>query len=155
VARIERSPRWNAQSSVNYSGWTGRTDEVPPLRVSQSHLPTLAEALCAERYGKAMAEHLNDRVEDIHRVLVEDERYRALLGAVSNKQAVEGSLVADNTLAAMMIRAKAKETGDDIAKEKRRRLPRRSALCCGTTSSGHSSRHDFANAAIAASRVGS
>lgn len=42
---------------------------------------------------------LNDLVEDIHRVLVENEKYRAYLRAVYDAHAVEGSLSADNTLA--------------------------------------------------------
>jgi hypothetical protein len=54
-----------------------------------------------------MAKHLNDRVEDIHRLLVEDKNYLALLGATSNAQAVEGSLFADTAVAAQMIRDKA------------------------------------------------
>lgn len=62
---------------------------------------------------------LNDLVEDIHRILVENERYRALLRAVYDAHAVEGSLAADNVLAAMMIREKAKEIGStEIVEEK-------------------------------------
>jgi hypothetical protein len=61
---------------------------------------------------------LNDLVEDIHRILVEDEHYRALLRAVYDAHAVEGSLAADNILASMMIREKAKEMGSEVAKEK-------------------------------------
>lgn len=62
---------------------------------------------------------LNDLVEDIHRMLVEDSHYRALLRAVYDAHAVEGSLAADNVLAAMMIREKAKEIGStDVAAEK-------------------------------------
>jgi hypothetical protein len=62
---------------------------------------------------------LNDLVEDIHRILVnESERYRALLRATYDAHAVEGSLAADNILAAMMIREKAKTIGSDVADEK-------------------------------------
>jgi hypothetical protein len=61
---------------------------------------------------------LNDLVEDIHRVLVEDEKYRALLRATYDAHAVEGSLSMDNALVAMMIRDKAKEIGSEIADEK-------------------------------------
>jgi hypothetical protein len=62
---------------------------------------------------------LNDLVEDIHRILVEEAEYRALLRAVYDAHAVEGSLAADNVLAAMMIRAKAKDIGStDVANEK-------------------------------------
>jgi len=74
---------------------------------------------------------LNDYVEDIHRVLVGDgtrdddttqtrgDRYLSLLRATYDAHAVEGSLSADNTLAAIMIRKKAKEMGIvDVAGEK-------------------------------------
>jgi hypothetical protein len=63
---------------------------------------------------------LNDLVEDIHRVLVnESERYRSLLRATYDAHAVEGSLAADNVLAAMMIREKAKQIGStEVAAEK-------------------------------------
>jgi len=51
---------------------------------------------------------LNDYVEDVHCALLtsddEGERYRALLDAVYDEDAVEGSLSVDNTLAAQMIR---------------------------------------------------
>jgi hypothetical protein len=62
---------------------------------------------------------LNDMVEDIHRALVENEQYLALLRATYDAHAVEGSLSADNVLAAIMIRDKAKVMNiPDVAKEK-------------------------------------
>ena len=61
---------------------------------------------------------LNDLVEDLHVELVEDEKYRALLRAVYDAHAVEGSLAADNVLAAQMIRNLAKERNSEIQKEK-------------------------------------
>ena len=65
---------------------------------------------------------LNDLVEDIHRALIEDEkiggRYRGYLRAVYDAHAVEGSLAADNILAAMMIRERAKQTSSEVAEEK-------------------------------------
>lgn len=64
---------------------------------------------------------LNDLVEDIHRILVnESADYRAYLRATYDAHAVEGSLAADNVLAAMMIRDKAKkmENYPDVAGEK-------------------------------------
>jgi hypothetical protein len=61
---------------------------------------------------------INDLVEDIHRVLVEDPGYRAYLRAVYDEQAVEGSLSADNVMAAEMIREKAKDLGSEVASEK-------------------------------------
>jgi hypothetical protein len=47
---------------------------------------------------------LNDQVEDIHLRLVDDEEYLAYLDAVYDEQAVEGSLAADNVMAAKKIR---------------------------------------------------
>jgi hypothetical protein len=51
---------------------------------------------------------LNDHVEDVHCALLSSEddgdRYRALLDAVYDEDAVEGSLSVDNALAAQMIR---------------------------------------------------
>jgi hypothetical protein len=63
---------------------------------------------------------LNDLVEDIHRVLTnESAAYRGYLRAVYDAHAVEGSLAADNILAAMLIRDKAKEIGStEVAEEK-------------------------------------
>ena len=62
----------------------------------------------------------NDVVEEVHRVLVpESAEYRALLRATYDAHAVEGSLAADNVLACMMIREKAKDSGiSEIANEK-------------------------------------
>jgi len=75
-----------------------------------------------ERVSKA-ERTLNDLVEEVHRVLVDDdklgERYRSLLRAVYDAHAVEGSLAADNVLAAMMIRDKAAEMrSTEIVSEK-------------------------------------
>lgn len=72
-----------------------------------------------ERHTK-VERTLNDMVEDLHRVLVnEDEKYRAYLRAVYDAHAVEGSLSADNVLAAMIIREKAKANGvTEVAEEK-------------------------------------
>lgn len=63
---------------------------------------------------------LNDMVEDIHRVLTnESAQYRAYLRATYDAHAVEGSLAADNVLAAMMIREKAVKMGStEVAEEK-------------------------------------
>jgi len=53
---------------------------------------------------------LNDHVEDVHIALYDDSPdYRRLLEAVWDSDAVEGSLAIDNTMAAMMIRDKAKD----------------------------------------------
>jgi hypothetical protein len=72
-----------------------------------------------ERHSKA-ERTLNDLVEDIHRILVnEDAKYRSYLRAVYDAHAVEGSLAADNVLAAMIIRQKAKDIGStEVENEK-------------------------------------
>ena len=62
---------------------------------------------------------LNDLVEDIHRMLVEKPEYVAYLNAIYDEQAIEGSLSADNVMAAMAIRNRAREIeGNEVAKEK-------------------------------------
>jgi hypothetical protein len=63
---------------------------------------------------------LNDYVEDIHRMLWDnDTEYRNFLEAVWDSDAVEGSLSIDNTMAAMMIRDKAREIdGNPVGKKK-------------------------------------
>jgi hypothetical protein len=61
---------------------------------------------------------INDLVEDIHRTLVEQDEYRKFLWAVWDEQAVEGSLSADNIMAATMIRNRAREINSEIANEK-------------------------------------
>jgi hypothetical protein len=72
-----------------------------------------------ERFIKA-ERTLNDLVEDVHRILVnENAKYRGYLRATYDAHAVEGSLAADNVLAAIMIREKAIEIGNtEVAAEK-------------------------------------
>lgn len=84
--------------------------EAPPL---PERIEDWERQLKAERT-------LNDLVEDIHRVLTnENAKYRGYLRAVYDAHAVEGSLAADNILAAMMIREKAKAIGStEVAEEK-------------------------------------
>jgi hypothetical protein len=66
-----------------------------------------------------MKRTLIDQVETIHLALIDDETYRALLSATSNAEAIEGSLLDDDTLAASMIRDHAKKIGDiAVAREK-------------------------------------
>lgn len=54
---------------------------------------------------------LNDQVDEIHRRLIDDEKYRALLKATRNADAVEGLVKCDDALAAKMIFEEAKRTG--------------------------------------------
>jgi len=88
--------------------------------VSLREAPPLPEKIEDwERHIKA-ERTLNDLVEDIHRILVnEDPKYRSYLRATYDAHAIEGSLAADNVLAAMIIREKAKEIGsNEVAEEK-------------------------------------
>lgn len=58
-------------------------------------------------------------VEDVHLALYEDDQYQSFLYAVYDEQAVEGSLAADNIMAAELIRDKAKKMDHgELAKEK-------------------------------------
>lgn len=54
---------------------------------------------------------LNDIVDEINLTLYRNEKYRRYLDAVYDEQAVEGSLAADNIMAATMIRDEAKRLG--------------------------------------------
>jgi hypothetical protein len=54
---------------------------------------------------------LNDYVDQIHIKLWEREEYRQALEAVYDEDAVEGSLAADNFVAATMIREYARKNG--------------------------------------------
>jgi hypothetical protein len=60
-------------------------------------------------------QNLNDHVDAIHvKLFATDERYQVMLDAVHDEEAQEGSLAADNLMAAMMIRehAEAKDTSN-------------------------------------------
>jgi hypothetical protein len=58
-----------------------------------------------------LARTLNDLVEEAHLALYEDENYLRFLNAVYDGQAVEGSLAADNFMAAQIIRNWAHKNG--------------------------------------------
>jgi hypothetical protein len=62
---------------------------------------------------------LTDHVEELHITLVQmSAEYRTLLEAVSDVQAVEGSLMADDIMAALMIRNLAMDGGiDEVSRE--------------------------------------
>ena len=83
------------------------------LRVTAPALPATREQWQRDMKG---VRTINDYVEDIHMLLVDDkdkrERYLALLSAVYDEQAMEGSLSCDNCLAAAMIRDRAKALGE-------------------------------------------
>src|SRR5687768_3826321 len=56
--------------------------------------------------------NFNDLVEKVHLRLIPNSEYIQLLYATYDEQAVEGSLSADNVLAAKMIREEAMQMGD-------------------------------------------
>ena len=65
-----------------------------------------------------MSIFFHDKVEDLHRLLFDGEqKYREYLNAVWNEQAIEGSLVIDDVMAAIMIRQRASDLypADEIA----------------------------------------
>ena len=70
-------------------------------------LPTNVEDF-RERREIASARTLNDIVDEIVLTLYRNEKFRRFLDAVYDEQAVEGSLAADNIMAATMIRDEAK-----------------------------------------------
>ena len=78
--------------------------------VAPPPLPATKKDLLAQRVGQ-MRRTLNDMVEEAHISLYEDERYNSFLNAVYDEQAVEGSLSADNIMAATIIRDHAKKNG--------------------------------------------
>jgi hypothetical protein len=80
-------------------------------------LPTTTSDLMAQRKGNAKRT-LNDMVEELHLGLFEDEKYRGYLWATYDEQAKEGSLSADNVMAAMMLRERAKKMDSPVALEK-------------------------------------
>jgi len=87
------------------------------LRPLPPALPETVDGFLAHRKLKAKRA-LNDQVEDAYLALVENEKFQAFIFAVYDEQAVEGSLAADNIMAAEMIRDKAKAAGSELASEK-------------------------------------
>jgi hypothetical protein len=81
------------------NGQTVTRPAAPPL-------PATREAFVAQRKVKVKPT-LNDRIEELHLALYENEDYQKYLEAVWDEQAVEGSLAADNYELAGMLRAEA------------------------------------------------
>jgi hypothetical protein len=84
---------------------------VTTLRPAAPPLPATTEGFLAHRKLKARRT-INDHVEDVHLLLVEREDYLDLITAIYPEQTVEGSIPADDIMAAQMIRRKAKEIGN-------------------------------------------
>jgi hypothetical protein len=81
--------------------------QLPP------NLPVGPEAWLAVRKGEKKRT-LNDEVESIHIRLSKDEDYTKYLYAVYDSQALEGSLSADNFMAATIIRREAQKIGNPV-----------------------------------------
>ena len=81
-------------------------DQISKVKAFQ--LPITREDLAA-RKTMVSQPTLNDHVDTIHMALWDDEGYRELLDAVSDEDAVEGSLAIDNAKAAERIRDYAKD----------------------------------------------
>ena len=73
-------------------------------------LPATVEDMLAQRRTQA-GRTLNDYVEDLHVKLWSTSAYQAVLDAVYDEDAVEGSLAADNLMAAQMLRDLARKDG--------------------------------------------
>lgn len=71
------------------------------------------EYLLKERERKKRAALIND-VEAINLILWDDQEYLRLLAAMYDAQAVEGSLIIDNAMAAARIRKIAKKNGSPL-----------------------------------------
>jgi hypothetical protein len=80
---------------------TGITSRSVPL-------PATVEDLLAQR-RPMIGRTLNDYVEDLHVKAWANPAYQAVLEAVYDEDAVEGSLAADNLMAAQMLREIARE----------------------------------------------
>lgn len=90
---------------------SGSSNEI--IRPRPPALPTTTSEMIAQRKHE-MRRTLNDHVEALHLQLYDDAKYQRLLDAVYDEDAVEGSLSADNLLAAQMIRERAAgENGRD------------------------------------------
>lgn len=77
-----------------------------PTRPVPPKIPSTPDKFLKLRKLKAQRT-LNDQIEDIHIALLDNPAYMAFLEAVYDEQAVEGSLAADNIMAASVIRDKA------------------------------------------------
>lgn len=82
-------------------------------------LPATVEEMLAQRRTVA-GRTLNDYVEDLHVKLWSTPAYQQVLDAVYDEDAVEGSLAADNLMAAQMLRDYARK--QEIAQIANRKL---------------------------------
>jgi hypothetical protein len=93
------------------------SNSVPSIKPVPEPLPMTAAGFLAHRKLKSRRT-VNDMVEEVHLLLADDEQYVEYLNAVWDEQAVEGSLSADNLMAAQMVRTRAKAIGNGAQSEK-------------------------------------
>lgn len=79
--------------------------------VSKSLLPRDTGAMLSMRKNKRYL-NINDEIEKLHAILWNNDDYYALLDAVSDADAMEGSTFCDDVCAAQMIKALAAESGN-------------------------------------------
>lgn len=92
--------------------------ESKSLKPLPPSLPETVEEFRARR-KVVTKKTLNDTVEEYHLKLYDRDDYSRLLYAVYDEQAVEGSLAADNILAASMLREEARRDGNvELSREK-------------------------------------
>lgn len=80
-------------------------------RPKPPQLPTTQEDLSKLLQNNFIL-NLNDQVHEIFPALIENEKFRAYLYAVYDTDTIEGSLSADNVMAATIIRSFATERGN-------------------------------------------
>src|SRR5215510_1501883 len=80
------------------------------VRPAPPPLPATQQDLLARR-RRRFTPSLIDEAQEVHEALWEDAEYRKYFNAAYNEQAVEGSLEADDFMATMMVRNKAREMG--------------------------------------------
>jgi hypothetical protein len=77
---------------------------VATLDTVSAYVAAIALITEQTKKGTTTTKNLNDLVEQAHLALLADDKYAAFLSAVENKDAIEGSLEADDYVAAKMIR---------------------------------------------------
>ena len=97
----------NVSTTIHVPAGNGKSIALPP---------TVAALMAQKKSGKQRT--LNDMVEGHHLKLYEDAKYRGYLDATVGSDSKEGSLIADDMMAALMIREQASEAGDVLVAKK-------------------------------------
>jgi len=92
----------------------GREDQMADIsQLKKVPLPATVADMLARK--SPTLQNLNDHVDAIHvKLFSSDQKYQQLLDAVYDEEAQEGSLAADNIMAAIMIRTYAKKDDADL-----------------------------------------